>query len=363
MPNFPNLFFTYSQIYQLSYALPLYQAVGGTFLVKDIRKWIQFKKYMRGLGRADLSRNFLNTPAVQKRNPYEDHGLGGILITPSVERFCPDNSRMIFIYTGHGSGDKPYLGERIYEKMASFDFHFLAGPKNLQKLKDKNVDIPGRKLIKIGNMRFDAYVKGRIDRQKECDRLGIKNRALKNILYAPTWHWGQGSLLSWAHRFCEEIGSGFNLIIRPHGHDRMKISKLRRHVKSNRLENVYFSNPSYLARHDTMKDFIVSDLLISDRTSSIIYEYLITGKPVIVIDNDFAEKHEMPADMRIDDVAWHWDKKSNIANLIERTFATHADRRADYDALLNNCFYFNDGKSTRRAQEFIQSNLNAIDQA
>ena len=316
---------------------------------------------MRGLGRADLSPNFLNTPAVRKQNPYENRELSGILITPSVERFCPDHSKMVYIYTGHGSGDKPYFGERIYEKMASFDFHFLAGPKNLQKLTDKHVDIPSDRLIKIGNMRFDAYVKGRINRQKECDRLGIKNRALKNILYAPTWKWGQGSLGEHAHRFCEEISPHYNLIIRPHGHDRMKISKLRRHVQSNRFKNVYFSNPSYLARHDTMMDFVVSDLLISDRTSSIIYEYLITGKPIIVIDNDFVETHDMPANMRIDDVAGHWDKNSNIANLIERTFAMHADRQADYNTLLKNCFYYNDGKSTQRAQQFIQSNLNELD--
>ena len=358
MPNFPNLFFAYSQIYQLSYALPLYQALGGIFLVKNVRKWIQFKKYMRGLGRADLARNFLNTPAVLKKNPYEDHSLSGILITPSVERFCPDNSQMVYIYTGHGSGDKPYLGERIYEKMASFDYHFLAGPKNLQKLRDKNVDIPKDRLIKIGNMRFDAYVNGQIKRATECARLGIRDQARKNILYAPTWKWGQGSLNIHAHRFCEEISPHYNLIIRPHGHDRMKISKLRRHVKSNHLKNIYFSNPSHLARHDTMCDFVASDLLISDRTSSIVYEYLITGKPIIVIDNDFAEVHDMPAHMLIDDVADHWDKKSNISDLIEQSISTHADRRADYQKLLQNCFYFNDGKSTQRALDFIQRTLN-----
>jgi len=134
----------------------------------------------------------------------------------------------------------------------------------------------------------------------------------------------------------------------------MKISKLQRYVKKKKLENIYFSNPSDLARHDTMNDFAVSDLLISDRTSSIVYEYLVTSKPVIVIENDFKETHEMPAHMLIDDIAEHWDKKNSISKLVKHSFSSHAGRLADYKSLLNTCFYFNDGKSTQRAIEFIE---------
>jgi CDP-glycerol:poly(glycerophosphate) glycerophosphotransferase len=360
MPDPVKLFYTYSQIYQLSYALPIYRAAGGTFLVKNLRKWIQFKKYMRNLGRPVDPANFLSTPPVKQVHPKKYENLTGVHITPSVEKFYPPNDRIINIFTGHGSGDKPYLGENIYEKMATFDFHFLAGPKNLKKLQDKTVDIHPDKLIKIGNMRFDDYLNNRIDRRLEYDRLRIKNRELKNILYAPTWQWGKGSLLTWAHRFSEELGARYNLIIRPHGHDRMKISKLQHDFKKKQLENIYFSNPSNLARHDTMNDFAVSDLLISDRTSSIVYEYLVTGKPVIVIDNDFEETHDMPAEMLIDDIASHWDKKSNITKLIEHTFAAHVSRQADYTTLLNTCFYFNDGRSTQRAIEFIQRVMNEM---
>ncbi len=350
-----KLFYTYSQIYQLSYALPIYRAAGGTFLVKNLRKWIQFKKYMRGLGRTVDPLNLLRTPPVKLMASWEKGILSGVHITPSVEKFYPAKPQIVNIFTGHGSGDKPYLGERIYEKMATFDFHFLAGPKSLKKLHDKNVNIDPDKLIKIGNMRFDDYVNNQIDRDRELDRLGIKNRDLKNILYAPTWQWGQGSLLRHAYRFCEEIGAQYNLIIRPHGHDRMKISKLQQYVKKKRLDNIYFSNPSNLAQHDTMNDFRVSDLLISDRTSSIVYEYLITSKPVIVINNDFNETHEMPAEMLIDDIAEHWDEKSHILKMINHSFSNHAARLKDYKSLLNTCFYYNDGKCTQRAVEFIRN--------
>lgn len=352
-----KLFYTYSQIYQLSYALPLYQAVGGTFFVKDYKKWIQFKKYMRGLGRIEDPKNFLCTPPVRRMKPQSLLDRQGILITPSVEGYYPQDKRIISIYTGHGSGDKPYLGDNIYEKMATFDFHFLTGPKNLEKLKDKNVSLSPEKLIKIGNLRFDDYINGNIDYSQEQDRLGIRDRSLKNVLYAPTWKWGQGSLMTHAHRFCREISSHYNLIIRPHGHDRMKIPKLRRWAKANHLKNIYFSNPSHLARHDTMRDFSVADLLISDRSSSIIYEFLITRKPIIIIDNNFSETHRMPDHLLIDGVAERWHESLDIIDLIKKSFSEHSNKSIEYKRLLDNCFYFNDGKSTMRAANFLNGLL------
>ena len=45
-----------------------------------------------------------------------------------------------------------------------------------------------------------------------------------------------------------------------------------------------------------MNDFAISDLMISD-TSSIIYEYLVTQKPIIIADNNYQKLHNMPADL------------------------------------------------------------------
>jgi len=353
-----RLYYSYSQLYQLSYAMPLYRAIGGTFLVKSVRRWIQFKKYMTGLRRPKEGKNLLNTPPVKIVNPLKDSLGKGVIITPSVERYFPNDKQMIHIYTGHGSGDKPYLGKGVYDKMGKFDYHFIAGPKNLEKLKDKQVSLNKNRLVKIGNMRFDDYLTGQIQRKRELDCLNIQNRQLKNILYAPTWKWGDGSLLKYAYRFCEELSTHYNVILRPHGHDRMKLPKLRRWVKRKALKNIYFSNPSHLARHDTMNDFAASDLLISDRTSSIIYEYLITGKPIIVIDNEFDQKHHMPGQMTIDGIAEWWRSDLDILKLINHAFSVHSKKSINYKKLLETCFYFNDGKSTQRAANFIKGLLN-----
>ena len=52
-------------------------------------------------------------------------------------------------------------------------------------------------------------------------------------------------------------------------------------AKLRRIRHVYFSNTNDLLDRDTMTDFEVSDLLVSD-TSSIQYEYLVTGKPIVI---------------------------------------------------------------------------------
>jgi len=324
-------------------------------MVRDFKKWMQFIKYMRGIRRFEDSKSIFGLPPykiIDYRTPINRQG---IILTPSVLNFHPSIWRYnTTIFTGHGSGDKPYFGKRIPEKMVRFDHHFIAGPKNLEKLKDIKVDISGEKLIKIGNMRFDDYINGKINRGKVLDNLGIKDPDRPTILYAPTWSWGNGTLLKYGRRFCKELSPHYNLIIRPHGHDRMHISKIRRWAKRKKLTHIYFSNPSNLAGHDTMGDFLVSDLLISDM-SSVMYEYLVTLKPIVVIRNDFKGVHKMPDAMKVHRIAAHYDESEKMMTLIERSFKYHEDKLEAYRTIRDRCFYFNDGKSTQRAVEFIRS--------
>ena len=102
-----------------------------------------------------------------------------------------------------------------------------------------------------------------------------------------------------------------------------------------------------------MYDFAISDLLISD-TSSINYEYLITRKPIIIVDNNYDELHEMPSDLNILDIVQKYNgNKDNISLLIENELSNNNYEK--YNTMLHNCFYFNDGKSAERASDFIQS--------
>ena len=102
-----------------------------------------------------------------------------------------------------------------------------------------------------------------------------------------------------------------------------------------------------------MNDFAISDLLISD-TSSINYEYLITCKPIIIVDNNYDQLHNMPADLNIlDIVQTYQSNKNDICSMIDIELSNN--NFDQYENMLHNCFYFNDGKSADRAADFIKS--------
>ena len=100
-----------------------------------------------------------------------------------------------------------------------------------------------------------------------------------------------------------------------------------------------------------MNDFAISDLMISD-TSSIIYEYLITKKPIIIANNDYDQLHNMPDELSVLSIAKSYDgDKTDIRDLILEDLEN--EKLVDiYGEMLNNCFYFNDGNSTKRADQY-----------
>ncbi len=348
-----KLWYVANQAYMFSNILPLYREYGGEFLVRSVRRWVQFKRYLRGLNAWPEHRTLLNAPAsriVSYRKPQPFDGvfisLNGILINSP-------NSKSKSVFVGHGTGDKPYFGDTAQRILSRFDYHFITGPKHLAKLEDSGLNLSPDKLIHVGNLRFDDYVNGKISRERVIANLGIEDATRKTVLYAPTWSWGNGTLKKYGFKFCEELSAEYNVVVRPHAYDRRNVPALVRQVRRAGLKNVYFSQPSDLRRHDTMDDFLVSDILISD-TSSIVYEYLITRKPVISIRTDFSNQHKMPAHLDINSVATHFDDSTGIHGVVTRALEQHDRNRAGYEELLHHCFYFNDGRSVARAGEFLR---------
>ncbi len=346
-----KIYYYANQVYQFSHALPIYRVLGGALISNEVKKIIQIKIYLRNINPFPDDRTILKTPRLAIRDRENLDDLDGIVISLSNATINCKHDRCKTIFIGHGTGDKKYGSTAA--NLEGYDYHFIAGPKHLAKLQDVGVDIPEEKLIKIGNPRFDDYINGKIDREKELDRLGVVDRSRKNVLYAPTWRWGGGTFKNYVYRFCEQITQKYNLIIRPHHHDRRYLPRLKLWAKLSGIRHVYFSNPTALVKSDTMNDFKVSDILISD-TSSILYEYLITRQPIIVIRTDFKDLHHMPDEMNIMNYTTIYDGIQNIVQLIEEHLASQ-EYKEDYERLLHNCFYFNDGKSVERAVAFIKS--------
>ena len=347
-----SIYYYANQVYEYSYVKLIYSHLGGTFLVRKLNRKFRAKWYFRQSQRK-LSNNpaFTKQPKIMVKNvnqiPFD---LPGIIISNSntIVQRKKDTAKAIFM--GHGTGDKRYGGKS--SALESYDYHFISGPKHMEKLNDSNVRIPENNLVKIGNARFDEIVNNEIDITAYANYLGVKDRNRKTILYAPTWKWGAGTLHQYGYRFCQEFTKEYNLIIRPHYFDRKYILKFKLWAKSKGLKHIYFSNPANILSNDTMFDFALSDMLISD-TSSILYEYLITRNPIIIINTKHVDLHNVSPEMDISTIANRMGKKDNILKVVESVFAHHDPQ--DFEKMLHHCFYFNDGKSIDRISEFLSS--------
>ena len=342
-----GLYYIANQAYQLSYAKPIYQRLGGTFLATSWKKQIKLRWRLRhGLG---VDEN--HAPRFEIRNNNHLTDLQGVVLSQANFPIIGTKGKLTSIFMGHGTGDKKYGGDA--EILHSYDYHFISGPKHLAKLADVNIHIPEDRLIKVGNPRFDDYLAGKFDRDAYLEKLGVREKDRPTVLYAPTWKWGHGSLRSMIFVLARELRQTCNLIIRPHHFDTHLLPWFRFWTKAQGLRQVYFSNPNNLRYHDTMNDFAASDLLITD-TSSILYEYLITGKPIVQIQTESENLHNMPEHLSINgkvDTISLGDTKS-IAGVVARNLSDQP-YKDDYRQLLQECFYLYDGQATDRAVEFI----------
>ncbi len=333
-----NIYYYANQVYQYGHIKPVFAQTGGTFVVNKFNRFLRFKFYM-------------NNPDVIIRDLRKEIDLSGVIISCSNTIIKNNKDTSISIFIGHGAGDKKYGGSA--HCLETYDYHFISGDKHLHKIKDVGITIAEERLIKIGYPKFDEYMDSKLNKDQYLEYLGIVDKSRKNILYAPTWKWGDGTLRRFGKKFCKEISRDYNLIIRPHFQDRSYIIKLKLWAKLNGLKHVYFSNPAKIIKNNTMNDFAISDLLISD-TSSINYEYLITCKPIIIVDNNYDQLHNMPTDLNIlDIVQTYQSNKNDICSMID--FELNRNTFDNYNKMLHNCFYFNDGKSSQRAADFIKS--------
>ncbi len=347
-----TLYFYANQIYQLSYTLPLYRRAGGVFIGRDIKRLFQLKKNLINYNQFPATKTFLNTPPTYLMDRKKLRNLSGVIVFASnASKIVRQELKAKTIFLGHGTGDKPYLVSE--SRLENFDFHFASGPKFQAILHDSGIDIPEDRIIKTGNLRFDDIINGVIDKEKELDRLGIIDRERKTVLYAPTWKFGDGTLLKYGYRFAREITQKYNLIIRPHYQDWSYIAKFRQWASKNNIRHLYFSNPSNLVSADTMRDFAASDIMLSD-TSSVLYEYLIMRQPIIVIRNEYKNLHKMPSEMDIMQHVSLFSAEDDIITMIDAALKD-TDYHQRLEKLLNTCFYFNDGKAVQRAHAFIES--------
>lgn len=335
----------YGSIYQLSYAIPLYQKFEGTFIVNSIRKFIYFKKIFKNKNvNPSISNHFklstfLNTPPVIIKRTKNHWKLQGTIVYCCNQIETKRKYKSKTIYLEHGISDKPVgitESHRAIEKLETFDIILLSSPKNKIKYKESTNKIPESKFKKVGFFKFDQYQSLYEQREREFKRLKIKDTSRKNILYAPTWKFGNGTFEKFGKIFAKEISKEFNLIIRLHSHELKSAKKFKKWLQKNSIENVYMSNSKDIVNADTLNDFVISDLMIGDM-SSVVYEFLVTKKPILIAKHNYDRVIKMPDSMNIMKNADIFDdEKDNIVDLIKRNLSEPA---YDVEKMFENCFY------------------------
>jgi len=340
-----QIYYYGNKVYQLSYALPLYKKMGGVFVVNSFKKYLDFKNVFRNSNRSQSIWNnfkpstFFNTPPVIILKPEKHWQLQGTIVYCCNRLDLAKKYKAKTVYLEHGISDKPVgMTEEsdAIERLKNYDIILLSSPKNRYKYTHSASEIPETKFREIGFFKFDQYQEYCDHKDREIQRLRIKDTSRKNILYAPTWRFGNGTFEKFGKKFAKEISMHYNLIIRLHSNEMKLAGKFKQWLKDSAIENVYLSNSKDVLHADVLNDFVIADLMIGDM-SSVVYEFLITRKPVIIAKHGYDRFINMPDSMNIMKNASIYDgKKDDIVKLIEENFTKPS---YDVDAMFSNCFY------------------------
>ena len=349
-----SVYYIANSIYQFAYALPVYQLIGGIFVVPNEKKAKQFCKYMRGEAIHSEQNNGM-TPDLIIRNRYQLGELNGILFF-LANTIVPEQSysNAVTIFHEHGTSDKLYEGgqEIAIHKLRKYDYIFLSGPKNKHRMLDIGMIHDENRWIPAGAPRMSNKLPLEMKRHQYRSQLGIEQDNRPIVLYAPTWKFGNGSLKSHLLRLAIELNRSYHLIVRPHYHDRRVGKWMVLLLRMFGYKKVYYSDPTDIIHHDTYAAFAASDILISD-FSSVVYEYLWMRNPIILIDTAFKHRHTPHNEYSIYNLVPTYSPTDHWAELIQRELNNRTSTAANMELMLQQCFYFPAGGSVSFMAEFI----------
>jgi hypothetical protein len=351
-----SIYYLANSIYQFAYALPVYNILGGIFIVPSEKKARQFRRYMKDQAKhGEINQN--NSPNLLVKNRHEVCDLTGILFF-LANTIVPELSypRAITIFHEHGTSDKLYEGgdEIAIHKLNKYDYIFLSGPKNRHRMLDIGlkqdddiwISVGAPRMIEIDTFEFLAIQ----SQYRQQLHIASDNRPV--VLYAPTWRFGNGTLREHVFRLASELKNICHLIIRPHYHDRRIGRWIVTGLRSLGFKHVYYSDPSDIINHDTYAAFAASDILVSD-FSSVVYEYLWTRRPMIIIDNGFKDRHTIHPDYSIFGKVPIYKPSEHWGDLVLRVLEKSEVYRSSMDELLKRCFYCPSGGAAKAMAEFI----------
>lgn len=188
------------------------------------------------------------------------------------------HSHLNHYFINHGESDKAVNQSKF---MMAYDKLLVAGPLSEQRLRDAGLPLRDGQVEFVGRPQAEMLL-DTVERVSE----------IRTILYAPTWEGyvknvDYSSIGPLGHELCKQlIESGkYRLLFKPHPYTGKVSGKKARHLSKIKALCEQHGVPVYgddVSLHQLMNE---SDLLVCD-ISSVLNEYLITRKPIVLCKTD-----------------------------------------------------------------------------
>lgn len=244
------------------------------------------------------------------------------------------NDKVARVYVTHGTSNKMTTMLPGDQGKDRYDYYWTTGPKYRDVLKTFGHWLDGKE-VKIGNLRFDWYFH-EYSKANVMKKLKIQN-SRKIVIFAPTLNM---HTLEHCNSILKPLLEKYNVILKAHPVEKINLNKTHKRLK------VYVG--------DIADILWAADILISD-TSSVAYDFTITGKPIVLCKpiyttdfNDADDKYNLMKHTAV--YRYFSPYNDDIMEKIEE-----AESRTDeVKQLCKDAFWYQDGYATDRACDWLK---------
>jgi CDP-glycerol glycerophosphotransferase (TagB/SpsB family) len=257
----------------------------------------------------------------------------GVMLFQIHARFQGDPEKYVRIYTAHGTSNKMQKPFWMIPRDDHYDYFFVSGPKMRWGFEKWGHDLKRREL-RIGNEATDRWIRGVWSVIAAKEEMKIRDdRPI--CLYTPTWKTGA---LTAAIGQLKLLTEQYHVVIKTH-----PMEPVPAQVKKAAPWAKWYEG-------STLDILFAADLLISDE-SSLLYDFAITGRPIIIQQNNRDRAFRDHWDLK--DVTAVWKPEPPFNESILTCLGEAWDRKEKCRQLALDAFYFNDGKAAERGINYI----------
>jgi CDP-glycerol glycerophosphotransferase (TagB/SpsB family) len=348
----------------IAHALPLYQEIGGTFVVTSNSARDALQPYGVPVVCLDNSPGlFLQLDSsVRKTVNYLNKNAKVVLFYELFGYAAFAKLRKpVTIFLTHGNMLKSYMTANPRRLKILQDYDYMAALSPYLKREFIEDDgIPASKLVEIGIARTDEVIKvrGKITgREQIARKLGL-DPSKPMLSYMPTY-WGGSSVHHIGIEIVKRLPDDYTLVFRPHPQTPSYIIDTYEAIVKNK-SNVAYAPDSLDKDINMLTLFGASTAIIGD-VSSVMLEAILTDKPLIfagVTGREGLEKSDLKSIYELVE----YSARINVHNINELDYILKNSiiRGVDkpiWSLVKDRVFYHHDGTSIESIAAFIKTKL------